>query len=179
MTTAHKRGRPLKFGRPTTLVTLSLPDDVVLWLRSIHPDPAWAVVKLFERASTKSAKATSGRLADLVQPPGGRALILIKPEPFQNLSRVSIIPLADGRGFLALEDGLGVSHLELAVVDRLEVKTIPRSEREALQHLRGLLKQWRQEGIEFESRSIVVAKRPASGTRGRPLSPILPAESQP
>ena len=118
MTTAHKRGRPLKFGRPTTLVTMSLPGDVLEWLRTIHPDPAWAVVKLFDRASTKSDKARSGRLADLVQLPGGRALILIKPEPFQHLNRVSIIPLADGRGFLALEDGLGVAHLELAVVDR-------------------------------------------------------------
>ena len=175
MTTAHKRGRPLKFGRPTTLVTLSLPSDVVDWLRTIDPDPAWAVVKLFERATTKAAKVRADRLADLVQLPGGRALILIKPEPFQNLKRVSIIPLADGRGFLALEPGLGVSDLELAVLDRLEAKTIPASEREALQHLRGLLKQWRQDGIEFESRSIVVARRPASGTRGRPLSPIMSA----
>jgi len=175
MTTAHKRGRPLKFGRPTTLVTMSLPGDVVAWLRSIDPDPAWSVVKLFERASTTAARARTDRLADLVQLPGGRALILIKPEPFQNLKRVSIIPLADGRGFLALEDGLGVSHLELAVVDRLEVKTIPASEREALQHLRGLLKRWRQEGIEFESRSIVVARRPAAGARARPLSPLMPA----
>jgi len=178
MTTAHKRGRPLKFGRPTTLVTMSLPRDVVGWLETIHPDPAWAVVKLFDRASTKAAKADSGRLADLVQLPGGRALILIKPEPFQNLKRVSIIPLADGRGFLALEPGLGVSDLELAVIDRLEVKTIAASERAALQHMRGLLKQWRQDGIEFESRSIVVARRASSTTRGRPLSPLMPADAR-
>lgn len=178
MTTAHKRGRPLKFGRPTKLVTLSLPDDVVAWLRTVDPDPAWAVVKLHERATAKSAKTGRGRLADLVQLPGGRALILVKPEPFQNLNRVSIIPLADGRGFLALEPGLGVSHLELAVIDRLEVTTIPAAEREALQHLRGLLKQWRQDGIEFESRSIILAKR-RTVARGRPLSPISKQAARP
>ncbi len=55
--TAHKRGRPLKFGRPTRLVTLSLPDDVVAWLRTIDKDPAWSVVKLFERDTIKARKA--------------------------------------------------------------------------------------------------------------------------
>ncbi len=44
----------------------------------------------------------------------------MQPEPFKNLAGVSIIPLADGRGFLALEAGRGVSDLELAVIDRLE-----------------------------------------------------------
>jgi hypothetical protein len=179
MKTAPKRGRPLKFGRPTTLVTLSLPEDVVSWLHTVDSDPAWAVVKLCERATSKSAKPRTDHLADLVQLPGGRALILIKPEPFQNLKRVSIIPLADGRGFLALEPGLGVSDLELAVIDRLELQSTPASEREALQHMRALLKQWRQEGIEFESRSIIVARRRPTEARGRALSPIMPSGSVP
>jgi hypothetical protein len=153
------------------LVTLTLPDDVVEWLQSVDADLAWAVVKLFER-STKTSRNRQERLADLVQLPGQRALILVKPEPFQNLKGISIIPLADGRGFLALDPGRGVADLELSVIDRLEVSTIAASEREALQHMRGKLKQWRQDGIEFESRSIIVARRHGSAARGRALSPI-------
>ena len=166
-----RRGRPLKFGRRAQLVTLTLPDDVVQWLQSVDEDLAWAVVKLFER-SAKGGRGKTHRLADLVQLPGQRALILVKPEPFQNLKGTSIIPLADGRGFLALDPGRGVADLELAVLDRLEMKAVPTAEREALQQLRNQLKQWRLNGIEFESRSIIVARRHATASRGRGLSPI-------
>ena len=55
-----------------------------------------------------------------MQLPGQRALILVQPEAFRRLKGVSIIPLADGRGFLALEANRGVADLELAVLDRLE-----------------------------------------------------------
>jgi inactivated superfamily I helicase len=103
-------------------------------------------------------------------------LILVKPEPFQNLKGISIIPLADGRGFLALEPGKGVADLEIAVIDRLETKGLAATEQSALQFLRQQLRQWRQEGTEFESRSIVVARR--SQVRGRPLSPLSEAEGR-
>ena len=166
-----KRGRPLKFGRRAQLVTLTLPDDVVAWLASIDRDLGWAVVKLHER-SQKAAKKKQDSLADLVQLPGHRALILVKPEPFENLKGISIIPLADGRGFLALDVGKGVADLEIAVIDRLDAKGLAVSERTALQFLRQQLRTWRQAGTEFESRAIIVAKRPPAAIRGRPLSPI-------
>lgn len=166
-----RRGRPLKFGRRAQLVTLTLPDDVVGWLHSVDEDLAWAVVKLFERTA-KVGRGKTHSLANLVQLPGQRALILVKPEPFRNLKGISIIPLADGRGFLALDIGRGVADLELAVIDRLEMKAIPAAEREALQQMRSQLKQWRLDGIEFESRSIIVARRQATASRGRGLSPI-------
>lgn len=169
--TETRRGRPLKFGRPAQLVTLTLPEDVIHWLGTVDHDLAWAVVKLHERATQRPRERRS-KLADLVQLPGHRALILVKPEPFQSLEGISIIPLSDGRGFLALDAGKGVADLELAVIDRLERRSLPASERTALQHLRLQLKQWRQDGIEFESRAIIVARRPKAGFRGRALTPL-------
>lgn len=169
-----KRGRPLKFGRSAQLVTLTLPDDVVSWLAGIDGDLGWAVVKLHER-ELKTAQKRQNNLADLVQLPGHRALILVKPEAYQNLQGISIIPLADGRGFLALEPGKGVADLEIAVIDRLEAKSLSASERSGLQFLRQQLRTWRQAGTEFESRSIVVAKRPQAPVRGRALSPLSTA----
>jgi len=166
-----KRGRPLKFGRPAKLVTMTLPDDVVTWLASVDADLGWAVVKLHER-SVKTERKRQNHLADLVQLPGHRALILVQPEPFQNLKGISIIPLADGRGFLALDAGKGVADLELAVIDRLDAKGLATAERESLQFLRRQLRQWREEGTDFESRSIIVAKRTQPSGRGRALSPI-------
>jgi len=170
-TSESKRGRPLKFGRRAQLVTLTLPDDVVDWLATLDADLGWAVVKLHER-SQKTEQKRQNHLADLVQLPGRRALILVKPESFQNLKGISIIPLADGRGFLALDTGKGVADLELAVIDRLDATGLAAAERADLQFLRQQLRQWREEGTEFESRSIIVAKRDASPSRGRALSPI-------
>lgn len=173
-----KRGRPLKFGRRAQLITLTLPDDVVRWLGAVDADLGWAVVKLYER-SQKSEKRRQNQLADLVQLPGHRALILVKPEPFQNLKGISIIPLADGRGFLALDAGKGVADLELAVIDRLDEKGLAAGERGALQFLRQQLRQWREEGTEFESRSIIVARRERPAVRGRALSPIRNGSRKP
>jgi len=170
-TPVSKRGRPLKFGRTAQLVTLTLPTDVVAWLESIDADLGWAIVKLHQRTS-KRAGAKHIDVAGLVSLPGNRALIVVRPEFFNGLKGVSLIPLADGRAFLALDPAKGVADLELAVIDRLDVAALAPAERAALLHIRSLLKNWRQEGFGFESRSIIVAQRPKSARRGRALSPI-------
>jgi hypothetical protein len=156
---------------------MTLPDDVVSWLGTLDADLGWAVVKLHER-SRKVEQKHENHLADLVQLPGHRALILVRPESFENLKGISIIPLADGRGFLALDSGKGVADLEIAVIDRLEEKGLPATEKSALQFLRQQLRQWRQEGTEFESRSLIVAKRPPASGRGRALSPLSDARTR-
>ncbi len=165
-----RRGRPLKFGRPSQLVSLTLPVDVIEWLAAIDDDLGWALVKVHER-STRT-KVRSNEVAGLVQLPGNRALILVRPELFPHLRGVSLIPLADGRAFLALDATKGVADLEVAVLDRLDSPSLPAAQRAALLRMRQLLKQWRQEGIVFESRAVVVAHRPNSAERGRALSPL-------
>jgi len=151
----RKRGRPPKFGRTADLVSLTLPRDVITWLESIDDDLAWAIVKLHERATR--GRVAQVQVAQLVRFPGNRALILVNPDLFGRVPGISLIPLADGRAFLALEHGKGVADLELAVLDHLEDPEIDARQRDALKRLRTLLKQWRQEGIQFEPRSIIVA----------------------
>lgn len=151
----RKRGRPQKFGRATQLISLTLPRDVVQWLESMDDDLAWAIVKMHER--TTKGRVAQVQVAQLVKFPGERALILVRPELFGDVPGVSLIPLSDGRAFLALENGKGVSDLELYVLDRLEHPGTSIEQKTALAELRQLLKQWRQQGIRFESRSIIVA----------------------
>lgn len=155
-TSSRKRGRPQKFGRAAQLISLTLPRDVINWLQDIDDDLAWAVVKIFER-STKN-RTRQVEIAQLVRFPGDAALILVRPELFQNLPGVSLIQLADGRALLALEHGKGTADLELIVVDRLDKKTLSAEERTALTQLRQMLRSWRQQGIRFETRSIIVAR---------------------
>ncbi|MPZ21866.1 MAG: hypothetical protein GEV06_28925 [Luteitalea sp.] len=134
------------------------------WLEGLHPDPAWALVKLFERA--RKANATSPRerpVAELAQLPGRRALILVRPDLIKDLRGISLIPLQDGRG---------VADLEIAILDRLDSSSSP-EEREALATVRGLLKRWRHERIRFEIRSIIVAERgPSSVDQPQPLAEL-------
>ena len=151
----RKRGRPQKFGRAAELISLTLPADVIEWLTSLDDDLGWAIVKLHERAT--KPRAADRDVAHLVRFPGDRALILVQAALFKDMPGVSLIPLADGRAFLAMETGKGVADLELIVIDRIDDPRVDNAERAALNKLRLLLKQWRQEGIRFESRSIVVA----------------------
>lgn len=165
-----KRGRPLKFGRPTRPLSVSLPADVIAWLETVDPDPAWAIVTLFDKARSR---ATSGRpkpVAELVQLPGQRALILVAPEAFDGLDNVSVIRLSDGRGFLALLPGKAYADLELAVVDRLDSPGLSSERRHALAEIRTLLREWRQSGLRFEARSILVVERQQVAGKARALS---------
>jgi len=159
----RKRGRPQKFGRAAQLISLTLPADVITWLSTIDDDLGWAIVKLHERAA--KARGDDNEVAHLVRFPGDRALILVRATLFKDMPGVSLIPLSDGRAFLALETGKGVADLELFVLDRLDDRKITAAERAALNKLRLLLKQWRQEGNRFESRSIVVAHHKKGAAR--------------
>ena len=159
----RKRGRPPKFGRAAQLISLTLPEDVINWLTTVDDDPAWAIVKLHER-STKARKDDAA-VAQLVRFPGDRALIQVRADLFKEMPGVSPIPLSETRAFLALETSKGVADLELLVIDRLENRRLDPEERSALTRLRQLLKQWRLEGIRFESRSIVVAHIKKSSSR--------------
>jgi hypothetical protein len=168
-TAGRRAGRPLKFGVPTEPVSLRLPRAVIDFLESIDSDVANAIVKLHQRLVRKR-DAGQLDLAGLYQVPGGRALILVRPEFFGEIPGVSLIPLSDGRAFLALDRSKGVADLELAVMDRLEAPSLTDTTRAALMRLRGLLQSWRREGIEFETRSIILAKR--ASKRTKPLSAL-------
>jgi hypothetical protein len=172
-----RRGRPPKFGRPAQLVTLTLPDDIVAKLRQMGPDLGWAVVKLCERVSKAERREGAPRpVADLVQLPSKRALILVQPDVFKHIPGVAVIQLADGRGFLALEPGRGVAELEIALLDRLDASGVPDHEREGLLAVRNLVKQWRQGGIRFHTRSIIVAERAPEGFTPEPLTELREQE---
>ncbi len=166
----RRRGRPLKFGRPGNSVTLTLPADVLDWLHSLNEDPAWAIVGLFERraAAPRTARLTSV-VAELVQLPGRRALILVRPDLLRGVPGVSVIALSDGRAFIALESGGGVADLELAVIDRLDSPGVASLERAQLTEFRQLIREWRKQGLKFQPRSILVVERQSVAQPARTL----------
>lgn len=170
-----RRGRPLKFGRPGRTLTLTLPDDVVEWLQTLHDDPAWAIVGIFERGRVAHKRARMTSVAELVQLPGRRGLILIRPDVLRNVRGTSVVPLSDGRAFIALDSGGGVADLEVAILDRLDSPGVAPEERAQLLEFRLILRGWRQQGLKFQPRSILVAERQPAGHPARPLSALATA----
>ena len=156
----HRRGRPSKFGRPSQVVALTLPEDVVRGLRKIHPDLGWAIVRLLEKASTRRPVAEKPQPdAELVTIADRRSLIVVNRAVFKRLPGINIIPLHGNQAFLALDAGRGMTDLELAVIDRLDDPALDSLERKALQNLRAQLRTWRQDPLmRFHSRSVIVVE---------------------
>ena len=157
-----KRGRPLKFGRPSQLVALTIPNDVLQWLRAIHPDPGWAVVSLHERLVSGKAAKTPARVreAELVQLTARQSLIVVDPETFRGVKGIAVLPMARGRAFLAMPNGHGIAELELAILDRLEDQSLSGQRREALSRIRAQVKEWRSAPKwRAEPRSIILIER--------------------
>src|ERR1700712_3252742 len=156
--TARRRGRPSKFGRPSRVVALTLPEDAIQDLHRVHHDIGWAIVKLLDAAKPVPTSAVRHEQPDveLVDLAERRALIVINLEAFRTLPGVSIIPFSGTRAFLALDAGRGMSDLELAVIDRLGDPALESRERRALMTLRSQLTAWRRDQrVQFHTRSII------------------------
>ena len=164
------RGRPLKFGRPARLLALTLPDDVVRALRRIHPDPAWAIVSLYEKvAQTPPHPPPAARpVVDLAQLSASTALIVVDPRAIRSVPGMSVVPVAAGRAFLAFDEGRGLADLELAIFERLQEATIDDTLRRELRALHRQVRDWRRErGVRFSKRSIILVERVRSSRRRR------------
>ena len=161
MGSPSKRGRPPKFGRPGRLLAFTVPDDVREWLESIHPDPGWALVALFEGATASRRRAGELRavpVAEIALLAKRRGLIVVNREAIPAIPGVALIPLSDTQAFLALDPGRGLADIELAVIDALEEAAAGASRR-ALAELRDLLRGWRHDPQwAFEPRTILVAE---------------------
>ena len=163
-----RRGRPQKFGRPSRVVALTLPDEVVRGLRKVHADLGWAIVRLFEKAPVRTqAPADHQPDAELVTIADRRSLIVVNRAVFKSLPGINIIPLHGNRAFLALDLGRGMTDLELAVIDRLDDAAVAGRERKALSKLRSQLRVWRHDRtLRFHGRAIIVVEQRRSSRTG-------------
>ena len=164
-----RRGRPSKFGRPSQVVALTLPDEVVRGLRKVDPDLGWAIVTLLEKSPSRSS-AESGAQPDveLVTIADRRSLIVVNRAVITHLRGVSIVPLHGDRAFLALEAGRGMTDLELAVIDSEDDPAVEPRERKALRQLRAQLRAWRHDrALRFHTRSIIVVEQLSPASRRR------------
>jgi hypothetical protein len=159
---ANRRGRPPKYGRPSRVVAVTLPHEIIETLRQLHSDLGWAIVALVEKTRLTGAPPPQLDDAQLVEIGDGQRLIVVRSAVFHALPGVEILPLSSTQAFLALEPGRGMADLELAVIDRLERGNMGERERQALMRFRDQLRRWRRDThLHFHPRTIITAtKRP-------------------
>jgi hypothetical protein len=157
------RGRPRKYGRPSRVVALTLPEDTITALRRVHTDLGHAIVNLVN-AFADTHDAASRPIVDYEKVGRRRSLIVVDREAVRGIPGCELIPISEERAFLALEDGQGLSDLELAILDRLADHSVTGRQREGLEMLRRFLMECRRANdVEVEPRSIfVVEKSPRS-----------------
>src|SRR4029453_15547172 len=115
-----KRGRPAKFDRPSRLVAMTLPEEVIAALRSRNRDLAKAVVELVGESVDRVGQRALPETVSLVPVAPRRFLITIDASTVRHLPGCDLVPFGSDAAFLALESGRGLSDLTLAVEDRLD-----------------------------------------------------------
>lgn len=162
-----RRGRPPKFGRPSQVVAVTLPDEVIRGLRRINHDLGWAIVTLLGSQPQHGPRTERRRrVAELVGIGRGHSLIVVDRALVRRLPGVDLVPLNAEQAFLAVAPGHGLSDIELAVLDRLESGRLGESERAALTALRVQMREWRRDrGLRFHARGIIIVAHARVGRR--------------
>ena len=158
-----RRGRPRKFSRPARTVTLTLPDDVIERLSGLDPDLGRAVVRLALSHEPQAAASVVD-----VATFGGRAVILVPPtRRLATLPGVELVPIADGRMLIALEEPLTEEAFELLVRDALDDASLIGTDRELFVELARVLREARLE-TRVTLRRILVLRARAQPQRASP-----------
>jgi len=160
-----RRGRPRKFSRPARTVTLTLPDDVIDRLSAIDQDLGRAVVRL-----TLSHEPQAAASVVEVATFGNRAVILVPPaRRLASLPGVELVPIADGRMLIALEEPLSEEAFELLVRDTLEDSSLKSADRELFTELARVLRKARVE-TRVTLRRILVLRARNGSRQGTPAA---------
>jgi hypothetical protein len=145
-------------------VTLTLPDEVIETLRSIDGDLSRALVRLVQPLSRR-VQVAARRLTTF----GDRtAVILVAPsQSLVDHTGVELVPLADGRAMLSLDERMSVADLELRLVDTLGNPGLSFSDRSMFRELLGILRRARRaEGMAIKQRTIILLHRTSSESPG-------------
>jgi hypothetical protein len=161
-----RRGRPPKFSRPSRTIAVTLPEDVCDALAGLDADISRAIVRL--AMGLKNDRPPSGlELATF----GSRAVIVVSPtRALSGMKGVSLVPLADGRALIAIEDHMSEVQFELAVRDAPDGQAVSDDDRKLLERLAAVLQDARRTAALVLRRIIVlhaVAELSSDGSTDR------------
>jgi hypothetical protein len=142
-----------------------LPNDVIGRLAKVDDDLGRAVVRL-AMAARPGVESRGAELATF----GGRAVIVVAPsKALERVPGVELVPLADGRALISLEDGTTEAHFELRVRDLLENPSLGEVDRATLRSLLRFVAEARRAGgltlrkiLVLRARRVARKRKPAA-----------------
>jgi hypothetical protein len=154
----HGPGRPMKYGRASRPVTITLPEDVIERLSAVDEDLGRAIVALTERRPRTAGARPRRRRQPEVTAFGNHAVIVVTPvKDLRRLPGVQLVPVGDGRALISLAPHYSVSQLELDLRDAIERSGAPASELQTLTALAEILRESRHSRrVTLEERTIIV-----------------------
>jgi len=162
-------GRPRKFGRPSRVVAVTLPEDVIDRLAALDTDLGTAIVRLIDRHPGVTAPAA---FAAEVASYGAHAVIVVPPfRKLGKLAGVELVPIGGNRALISLDGAHRVPQFELALRDALDHDDMTSSERRTLDGIADILRDARRSGkVTIAERTIIVlqARRERNSNRKVP-----------
>ena len=151
-------GRPRKYGRAARAVTVTLPEDVLMRLATVHVDIGRAIVALTERNGR--GRPPVARPAEIAAY-GNHAVIVVNPaKALRRLPGVQLVPIGNGRALISLDQRYALSQLELDLRDALERPSLNQPERAILQAIGDILRNARRSPqLVATQRTIIVLER--------------------
>ena len=152
------RGRPPKYGRPSRVMTLTLPEDVVARLQAIDDDVGRAIVTLVERKSPGTAHRRPAEISTF----GNHAVIVVTPvRALKRIKGVQLVPIGNGRCLISLVPPNTVPQLEISIRDVLADGAVSGAERTTLEDIAEILREVRvsREAVPKEHTIIVLESR--------------------
>lgn len=157
--TKHGPGRPQKFGRPSRVVTVTLPEDVLTRLDAVDTDLGRAIVALVERKGARMRTIEPAEIAKY----GTHSVIIVTPvKALKRIAGVQLIPVGNGRALISLEQPHSIAQFELGLGDALEGSGVKGQDRRTLAAIADILRRARRSRrVILDERTIIVleAKR--------------------
>lgn len=165
-------GRPRKFDRPSKVVALTLPEDVIAALGRLDDDLARAVVRLSQSLVTEQRDQST---AELSQHHDGAVIVVRRSKALERIGGVTLVPLPDGRALISLEGSMSITEFELNLLYALDAENaVAPADRTLLSSIAEILRHARQtKGISLQERSIIVLK--VNSRRAATSRPPAPA----
>lgn len=147
-------GRPQKFGRPSRVVTVTLPEDVLTRLDAIDTDLGRAIVALVERKGARMRTIEPAELASY----GSHSVIIVTPvKALKRIAGVQLIPVGNGRALISLDHPHSIPQFELGLGDALEGSGVKGRDRRTLEAIADILRRARRSrGVILDERTIIV-----------------------
>lgn len=140
-TQSSKGGRPAKFGEPSRVVTMTLPERVLERLAMIDSDRAKAIVKATDAAMPAEREVGGDPIRELVIDKDRSLIAVPNCRQLRAIPWLTLIEIGPGYHLLSIRSGIPIEKLEVTIGDLLDEKSdMTDSEREILgsllRHLR-------------------------------------------